>query len=126
MLCGVNGWNVKLVILDFFNSCPGLWVRSFCCVCILVATVAVAAVVVVRSAAVSTVVIAVVSIAAVVGAVVVIGSPSRALTFLASSLGPTIGLVVPYLMAVETFDSLLVTLLLTICGKGLVGAVLLA
>jgi hypothetical protein len=129
MFCGVNSQNIRLTITDFFNGCPGLKVRGVSSVCILVAIAAIAvvavAIVVVRSTVVS-IVVAVVSVAVVVSAVGVIASPGRVLTFLIPPLGPAIQLVVAQLVAVETFNIALVALLLTICSKGLVRAVLLA
>ena len=82
-------------------------------------TVSVAIVSTVRSVVVSVSV----SITAVVVTGVTVVSPRWALTFFVPTLGPTIGLVMPHLVAIVALDVSLVVLVLCCRRKGLVWAI---
>ena len=65
-----------------------------------------------------------ISVTAVVAAVIAIVTSRGTLTFFTSPLGPAIGFVVTKIVAIETFNVALIALLLVVCGKGFIGAVL--
>ena len=130
-LCaGTGGW---LITFNFFNGGPCFNVSCICCAHVFVITVAVAAAtiapiigvlpMVVLAAAWIALVIAV-AVTVVVAAVVRIVMLRRTLAFFSTSLGPALRLVATKVVAVVILDIALVTLLLSVCGKGFIRAIL--
>ena len=118
--CGVGSLCVRLVVVNFFDGGPSPNVRLGC-VCTVIAVV----VVTVFLVATIVMVIAPVVLAAVALTVViaVVVSSRRALAFLAAPFTPTFCPDVSELVAVVAFDVACVMLLLCVCGKSFIIAV---
>lgn len=131
-LCaGASNWNVRLVRFNLFDGGPCLNICHICCVHIFIAIVitviaAISAVVVLPMivvVAASVALVIAVGVTVVVAAVVIIITPRWTLTFFVTSFGPAVRLVVTELVTVEAFDIVLVMLLI-VCGKGFIRAIL--
>ena len=116
--CGVGGLCVRLIIVNFFDGSPSPNV-GLSCVCTVVAVV----VTIIPVAAIVTIITPVLAVMTltVVGAIVV--SSRQALTFLAAPFSPTFCPDVSKLVAVVAFDVARVVLLLCVCSKSFIIAV---
>ena len=103
----------RCVFIDFFDNGPCFYVSGIsCCICIVIAIVVLIVI------PVTVISITVIALASIVAIITIVVSSGWALTFPVAPLGPAFILEVAKLVAVVTFDILLVAFL-SACSKSI-------